>query len=42
LFDAEAAKNRLYPLITWDDVIDKVQKGTPLPTHDNTPASSSK
>jgi len=28
LFDAEATKNRLYPLITWDDVINKVMNAT--------------
>lgn len=28
LFDAEATKNRLYPLITWDDVIHKVMNAT--------------
>ncbi len=28
LFDAEATKNRLYPMINWDDVINKVMKAT--------------
>ncbi|WP_149243598.1 hypothetical protein [Dyadobacter sp. 32] len=26
LFDQEARKNRLYPLITWDDVLEKTAK----------------
>ncbi len=44
LFDDLATKNRLYPLVTWDDVFNKLKKGVPLPVHDNTtpPASSSK
>ena len=29
LFDAEATKNRLYPLITWDDVVNRISKATP-------------
>ncbi len=41
LFDAEATKNRLYPLITWDDVIKKImnataeQRNAPLKTKNN-------
>jgi arylsulfatase len=41
LFDELATKNRLYPLITWDDVSNKIQKGIPLPRPASTPASSS-
>ncbi|HRH51275.1 MAG TPA: arylsulfatase [Panacibacter sp.] len=31
LFDDQATKNRLYPLITWDDVNDKIKKGVTVP-----------
>ncbi len=31
LFDEQATKYRLYPLITWDDVFEKIRKGVPLP-----------
>ena len=40
LFDEEATRNRLYPLITWDDVIDKIRKGVPMPRPSSEPVSS--
>ena len=38
LFDELATKNHLYPLITWDDVFEKIQKGVPLPRPSSEPA----
>ena len=41
LFDELAEKNRLYPLVTWDDVFEKVKKRYAA-SQAATPASSSK
>ena len=38
LFDELATKNNLYPLITWDDVFEKIQRGVPLPRPSSEPA----
>ena len=41
LFDEQATKNRLYPLITWDDIMTRImsateaQRNAPLKTKDN-------
>lgn len=44
LFDKLATNNHLYPLITWDDVYNKIQRGAPLPrsSAEQVPASGGK
>jgi len=42
LFDEQAKQNRLYPLITWDDVFENIRKRYAAPQQQATPASSSK
>jgi arylsulfatase len=39
LFDEEATKYRLYPLVTWDDIIDRVRKMMSTPTQTQIPKS---